>query len=492
MVPRVPTLSSLSPPSPPLPVPPSTLSQPSSPSIQPSFGSAAMICRGQLGPRSNNPSISCIVIAQDWPCWAPVVQCCDISLLGIFSQSCWEPYPACQPLPSFSDIRKFRVNHIFISGSWNFVAPWWHRFRGQGRVTVALDQESSPPPHSMGRWVKMNHCSYGGLSDGVWWLGSSALGPTSPGPVETPAPRCLLDILSSTQKGIPFDGPFAGTRDSSRVKKVVWVQGKCSPFGLMPVRRLDATILSRSVFGKRMDGGALPWVCRQLTLGEVLQICDLPADLAQSVPSCSPADYASLPMVVTPPTKLLLPMCRLIVENLIGKEFPTPQSSRKVSFSDKIKVIPWVWAVSAETSGSGLDNEPAVRPLICFENEEGDGRQKAAKDDDAGVDYLLWDNPFWDHLRQLGRSLEFIQGAKTAVVGRARVPLLTALREWILRLWRRTVYLSLQRYLKLTYYNHRTGCDWQADVEAGIDCLSRVAGSDFWDWCQGSRLFFWR
>jgi len=68
-------------------------------------------------------------------------------------------------------------------------------------------------------------------------------------------------------------------------------------------------------------------------------------------------------------------MCRLIVENLIGKEFPTPQSSRKVSFSDKIKVIPWVWAVSAETSGSGLDNEPAVRPLICFENEEGDGRQ---------------------------------------------------------------------------------------------------------------------
>jgi hypothetical protein len=48
-------------------------------------------------------------------------------------------------------------------------------------------------------------------------------------------------------------------------------------------------------------------------------------------------------------------------------------------------------------------------------------------------------------------------------------------------------------YLRKQYpAPRRVGLEYARDREAGLDCLERVAGADFWDWRVGSRLFFWR
>jgi len=122
---------------------------------------------------------------------------------------------------------------------------------------------------------------------------------------------------------------------------------------------------------------------------------------------------------------------------------------------------------------------------IGAQMDADDGRQQAAKDDDVGIPYHLWDQPFWETLELLGRDRVFIKQAQSVVVGPQDTPLLGAFRNWLLRLWRRRVYLSLCRYLKEMTSTER-------DKSAGRDCLRRVTAADFWEWKEGSRLFFWR
>jgi len=119
-------------------------------------------------------------------------------------------------------------------------------------------------------------------------------------------------------------------------------------------------------------------------------------------------------------------------------------------------------------------------------------RQCAAKDDNATVPFATWDVPFWEYLMSLGHSQKFLRSRQVIQVKGRQVDLLSCLRDWLLRAWRRSVFLSFSRFMRSTH-----GHDWYTlrdspDFLAGRDCVERVTMASFWDWDGGSRLLFWR
>lgn len=74
-----------------------------------------------------------------------------------------------------------------------------------------------------------------------------------------------------------------------------------------------------------------------------------------------------------------------------------------------------------------LDQSPAP---------EDNGRQRAAKADDAEVPFDLWDETFWDGLSLLGRTPEFIGQCCMFHAGNSDLGLLDFLQSWVLRVWR--------------------------------------------------------
>jgi hypothetical protein len=77
---------------------------------------------------------------------------------------------------------------------------------------------------------------------------------------------------------------------------------------------------------------------------------------------------------------------------------------------------------------------------------------------------------------------------------------LSVLRQMALRRWRRNLLRSFGRYMAKHYprpwqvkpVDSPLLGEWRKDMAAAADCLRRAAGASWWDWDDGSRLFFWR
>ena len=76
-------------------------------------------------------------------------------------------------------------------------------------------------------------------------------------------------------------------------------------------------------------------------------------------------------------------------------------------------------------------------------------------------------------------------------IGLHGLPILDVLRDFILRVWRRSVFKGFRRYMISTH-----GVSWvtipSKDIIAGRVCIEKVVSASFWDWSNGTRLFFWR
>jgi len=140
-------------------------------------------------------------------------------------------------------------------------------------------------------------------------------------------------------------------------------------------------------------------------------------------------------------------------------------------------------------STCGCENEEAFDPEAEF------GREKAAKNDDAGISTGLCDARVWS-LWQHDTSLSARISSFEAEFGQGP---LESIRGFLLARWRRNVCRIFRRFLVGAHPRWHLrprlisfSSELLRDLEARRDCLSRTAGASWWDWEQGSRLFFWR
>ena len=165
---------------------------------------------------------------------------------------------------------------------------------------------------------------------------------------------------------------------------------------------------------------------------------------------------------------------------------------------------------------------------IELEEEAELNNKKAARNDDAEVQIQQWDlhlmnNPNLSyHWEAMG--LAHLNNKRSVIVCKQdtltqdHVVLFSKLRQLSLLRFQRNVYLSFLHYLKKTYgpeylhlclsckakgHSHRLE-QWKSilgrersarlsqDICLGQEALYRAANSSYWDWVEGSSLFFWR
>jgi hypothetical protein len=422
--------------------------------------------RGNLRHPSSSHLPRCLIVAYAWPCWYSCVDCSSVASSSVYSALHSLDIPFVNPWFPHSTLSDGNSwDHLFVSGPWSFVEPFWNVFAPFGRITAALDFPDVPPARVDGTWILSYHAAHGGVTDGYWWIGSSITGLSVPAPLQ--ARRSLRHIFSPVHKGKPARCLPKLVNDT-QPSGVLWETADyVSSFGLLPLTQLGVTCICSSVFGKDPMSS---WVYRPLVFKELLQALDIPGDLGKTLTPCSSDFFQELPFTTTAPSKVLQPF----LSNLLPRLALPP--------GDDL-----VEALRCTSPLPGPVEEQAEMEIwdIGAQMDADDGRQQAAKDDDVGIPYHLWDQPFWETLELLGRDRVFIKQAQSVVVGPQDTPLLGAFRNWLLRLWRRRVYLSLCRYLKEMTSTER-------DKSAGRDCLRRVTAADFWEWKEGSRLFFWR
>jgi len=116
-----------------------------------------------------------------------------------------------------------------------------------------------------------------------------------------------------------------------------------------------------------------------------------------------------------------------------------------------------------------------------------DPSQVSVKSDDALVPSQLWDDHIWNQVSVNSSRIDSYQRRYGGLTP------LDAIQKFGIRYWWRTVLRSLVMYLRQTY-----GASWNRDPAAardrtvGADCIWRTTTATWWEWSQGSTLFFWR
>ena len=122
--------------------------------------------------------------------------------------------------------------------------------------------------------------------------------------------------------------------------------------------------------------------------------------------------------------------------------------------------------------------EPEMTPTKVDEpSTEEDRDARAAKGDKARVPVELW-----DHFLEEGLSLR-----TRALDWKRHLP---AMRRFALRCWKCSIARSLRKWAKEVRTVEKRWFE-QGELEAMDDCLRRLHACTFWEWTDGSALFFW-
>jgi hypothetical protein len=362
---------------------------------------------------------------------------------------------------------------VFLAGDWTEVGPLWTTLREKHQLVAFLNLGSKPDLDT-GQWSLVSHVEHDGVTDGRWWCGTSFL-VEQWNKVTSSSPRRLCHILSPLPRGCPFKPISDINRDD--VDRVLWLQGFCHPAGLLPASKPQVEVLAPSVFTK--------WTTRRLTLKELLDCWDIPESAMKKFSQLpiEPSQFAKLPFIGVTPAKVLYGVLICLLPWL-NPECQLGQSVAAQHISDAPHPTQSLPQVLSSFPEQVLDGSTSLRGEIST-------RQRAAKDDDAAIPFHLWDEPFWLFFTVLGRTTAFISETSRLCSTKRQTPILEVLRSFILCVWIRSVYRSFRRFMIQEH-----GAQWYhsvgPDIEAGRECLHRIALCTFWEWEGGSKLLFWR
>ena len=301
---------------------------------------------------------------------------------------------------------------------------------------------SGPPKHR----VTLKHRQLGGLTtarlEAHWWGPDDALELVRPGERRAPT-RPLGAFLEPAVRLTSWR--------SRRADTVCWkpLSEGAAPYP-WPLPQEDVWVEAPSVF---LHGATME---RPLTLKEKCQLVDLRADWGVSLLD----ELWKWNVGEVPPL-------RLVVEFILAASpwLTLGARNEEIEFDWSRERAPWLGELSATIPGTALE-WMAYYGWIWGE-EDAKEVTVATRSDDAAVDYALW------AVGGTGPGMESCR---------------ESLRGGLHRLWRR-------RFTKEAYdwlHVHGRPEDASKDRKAIVDCTTRAANSSWWDWKDGSRLFFWR
>jgi hypothetical protein len=206
------------------------------------------------------------------------------------------------------------------------------------------------------------------------------------------------------------------------------------------------------------------WVIRSSTAEELLSAFDVPLSL-KAIVDGTQGGNAKLPFLGAPPGKVLHKVLLL----WSGLDIPFVYEEKVTQVSIPQVIIQPIPSLDISSQLTHQDYLAAV------------------KSDDAEVPIHLWDERIWSTVPY---NTEQLSCFHTKYQGKCP---LEVLRAFTLAYWRRCVTHGLMKHLRSSYGQNWLGNPAAAqDMLVGKDCLCRTAGADWWEWKQGSTLFFWR
>ena len=324
---------------------------------------------------------------------------------------------------------------------------------------------------------RINHASVGGVTKGEWsvWTKDFALTRPPPSCVQ----RTLKHVINVMETAHPRD---------SESDHEVYELNSCIPYGTKNLRVHVKSIFSGDRFIKR-----------RLTLKEIMEAYDLDLALQQALnqywskEDCSP----SYSFIKQPPLKVM----RVLGLAVAGQLGNANDSTRSICYdSDHTLTM----SNQKEDVLRRHLIDPSLEELSLIGEDElepsDESQVLAARPDDAEAEISEWDE--WTV-----RSFQASTGCRPLVCQvpfseATHSPLFAALRNILIRIYRRNVFRSFIKHLRDDFQTSpvnisnnrdlRRSDDLKRMLEVGRDVITRTANSTWWEWSHGSTLIYWR
>lgn len=407
----------------------------------------------------------------------------------------------------------------------SFTSPYW-RSVSCPHLVAHTDSASAPLAEVPSGWIShtlsLAHCQVGGATAGTFHVSIVMRATDYSGCVEAPAvpQRPWSTISHSLDCRAPTpplpSGPAAGVDPTQRV--VTLSDGSLGSWGLLPV-----PFNSSAKVTMPSDRSRSGWGRRALTAGELSDLWNTPISIQDAfVKHQLPSALASFTSL--PPAKVLATcadvLCTHFLRGGFGLWSAEPQAKRLRSDDAPM-----------------LQNTPVPRPVL---GKQSDGntlassinlaaidakvqKQDGQKADDAEVPTFIWENQFrdsipahWDGAHPTVFPLHpdwrsRLDSYRTLGICYWRRNVCKSYWKWVKqklpsRLLQRALPHSYVRWTGASYQwtkNGRTryGADLsemlehprtKKDWDPARECISKASHCSWWEWHQGSRLFFWR
>ena len=340
--------------------------------------------------------------------------------------------------------------------------------RKEFRNRLAID----PAVYQCIRTTTCSHDVFGGVTTSTWRLTVSTcileLDNVTSGMTAGCYPRTLQTALDDTIGGLNHVVRLEKGSTQSSAQGIACEQVWCTRtkqyqyvheasalgpdlYGLTEDQRLNIWVKATSVFSQDK-------VIRRITPFELAAVWDYAGKTRYSEMTPCELNQLTRWRMMSPPGKILTAVT-----------FTLCQSLREHQMSQEPTSAP---VISPPARGPGLLNlDPTTyrdQPKDDISNSPIEAQQvqrvKAAVADDAPIDFSYWADP-----------------NETTEQARAR----SILRRFAHKWWLSHITREATTWLS----NHG---NTKTNRSAVQDCLARAAGSDYWEWHRGSRLFFWR
>lgn len=414
-------------------------------------------------------STPCIVVCAQWPGWLCTLPTFSFSCIHCFTdyhEAPWikslvaaHPHCVSSPLSAMSTYNGLvsTPSFCFVQGPTALIHQLPHQWLTEWNVIFSMDQDQVPCLPWAGS--SLCHLDYGGVLSGHWSFFSNRqeqLPPPAPPQLMQRRLRHIIDESRPVSEFYTIDPPaqqeavyFGGPKWTDRTNTVLdW-------HGALPSFSADSVLVRCPLIYSPTR-----WAVRKLTKKELLAAYDISETLLTAVVDTK---GAKLPFLQSAPNRLLgailsvLEHGNSIQEKVI--ELPSPPNQTPPP-------TPPQWPSSAQPQWVGMSDS-------------------TTKADDAGISVELWDQRVLHLINDPLRAQRF-----TSTYG---ISPMDSLRAFLLRIWRRRVSRSLQRFLRLEYGSHWADNPAASrDVVVGRECLSRAMSASWWEWLHGSTPFFWR
>jgi hypothetical protein len=414
---------------------------------------------------------SCGIIVKGWPSWcmAATTRGWDVKLIVIKDNE-WEREIRVW-FPMAIVVEYERINGCEASVA--YIEVWFSDLDPPQKLNLWISQAHFIITSRRARTVSkpwqfqllsISHAACGGVTSGSWifyiYHKDDNLAIIKPAPV---AGRDLSTILNTKQEGMPCPKPATVPTSHQQV-----IQLRPNTFhggGLLPWGGFRLKIVAPCIFSQT------GWVRRQLSGSEMLRALDVPEEMETELKSnqirqiC--ADVDMIPLKVTVSILDALPCW----EPDLGEVGSRPKQPKRV--------------LDGSPSAAGHVINGAVGSTPVTESMK-DRDAKATKSDDAAIPEYHWN-------RKLSPSLD-----------PQVVKALAGLRKFAWLWWYRHLEREFMHWFMTNYpitdieqfLLNFPGCKKHVaahrDWLAGMDCLQRSRRSNWWEWSDGSRPYFWR